>query len=92
MARWLNRIAEDGYFYECRVVPPMRTEGIVITVWPITDRSFAADVPDTDHPSIVIFEAALSISRRSSDVSLMATEPMFSSRRDNLVVPGFSQV
>src|SRR5713101_2645716 len=43
-------------------------------------------------PSTVIFEAAMSISRRSSDVSLIATEPMFSSRRDNLVVPGIGTI
>ncbi len=36
-------------------------------------------------PRIATCEAALSISRRSSDVSSIATEPMFSSRRDNLV-------
>ena len=35
-------------------------------------------------PSIVIFEAALSISRRSSDVSSTAAAPMFSSRRVQL--------
>src|SRR5580658_575263 len=43
-------------------------------------------------PSTVIFEAALLISRRSSDESLIATEPMFSSRRDNLVVPGIGTI
>ena len=45
-----NRNAEGGYFYECRVILRVRIEGIVITLWPITDRSFAAGVPDTDHP------------------------------------------
>jgi hypothetical protein len=40
----------------------------------------------------MIFEAALSISRRSSDVSLIASEPLFSSRRDNLVVPGIGTI
>src|SRR5439155_515396 len=39
-----------------------------------------------------IFEAALSISRRSSDVNLIASEPLFSSRRDNLVVPGIGTI
>ena len=38
----LNRNAEGGYFYECRVIPHVRTEGIVITLWPITYRSSAA--------------------------------------------------
>ena len=43
-------------------------------------------------PSTVILEAALSTSRRSSDVSLISSEPMFSSRRDNLVVPGIGTI
>lgn len=43
-------------------------------------------------PSTDIFEAALSISRRSSPVSWTASEPMFSSRRDNLVVPGIGTI
>src|SRR5438046_2169753 len=38
-------------------------------------------------PATVIFEAALSISRRSSDASSIATAPMFSSRRLSFVVP-----
>jgi hypothetical protein len=38
-------------------------------------------------PCTVIFEAALSISRRSSGVSSTAAAPMFSSRRCRLVVP-----
>ena len=40
----------------------------------------------------MIFEAAPSISRKSSDVSLIASEPLFSSRRDNLVVPGIGTI
>src|SRR5207244_10991748 len=39
-------------------------------------------------PCTVIFEAALSISRRSSAVSSIAAAPMFSSRRWSFVVPG----
>src|SRR6185437_12441562 len=42
-------------------------------------------------PWTVIFEAALSISRKSSGVSSTATDPIFSSRRANFVVPGSEQ-
>src|SRR2546427_2152762 len=37
-------------------------------------------------------DAALSISRRSSAVSLTATAPMFSSRRESFVVPGIGTI
>ena len=40
----------------------------------------------------MIWEAALSISRRSSAVSAMATAPMFSSRRAGFVVPGMGTI
>jgi hypothetical protein len=40
----------------------------------------------------VIFEAALSISRRSSGVSSMAAAPMFSSTRASFVVPGIGTI
>src|SRR5436190_235145 len=43
-------------------------------------------------PCTVIFEAALSISRRSSPVSSMATAPIFSSSRCSLVVPGIGTI
>jgi len=43
-------------------------------------------------PWIVIFEAALSISHKSSDVSSTATAPMFSSRRSSLRVPGIGTI
>ena len=43
-------------------------------------------------PSILIFEAALSISRRSSGVSSIASAPMFSSRRVSFVVPGIGTI
>jgi hypothetical protein len=43
-------------------------------------------------PCTVIFEAALSISRRSSAVSSTAMAPMFSSRRCSLVVPGMGTI
>ncbi|HEY6164059.1 MAG TPA: hypothetical protein VIW25_04055 [Nitrososphaeraceae archaeon] len=43
-------------------------------------------------PWIVIFEAALSISRKSSDVSSTATAPMFSSSRSSLRVPGIGTI
>lgn len=43
-------------------------------------------------PWIVIFEAALSILRKSSDVSSTATAPMFSSRRCSLRVPGIGTI
>lgn len=42
-------------------------------------------------PSTLIFEAALSMSRRSSGVSSTAAAPMFSSRRSSLVVPGIGR-
>ena len=42
-------------------------------------------------PWTVIFEAALSISRRSSDVSSTATAPMFSSRRPASWCPGLER-
>ena len=34
------------------VDPPLRTEGVVIMLWPITDHSSAARVPDNDHPAL----------------------------------------
>jgi DNA-binding transcriptional LysR family regulator len=40
----------------------------------------------------VIFDAALSISRRSSEVSLNVAAPMFSSRRFSFVVPGIGTI
>src|SRR4029077_18504753 len=43
-------------------------------------------------PRTVIFEAALSISRKSSGVSSTATDPIFSSRRANFVVPGIGTI
>src|SRR5271165_3081317 len=43
-------------------------------------------------PWIVILEAAVSISRRSSDVSSTASTPMFSSRRCTFVVPGIGTI
>jgi hypothetical protein len=43
-------------------------------------------------PCTVIFEAALSISRRSSRVSSMESAPMFSSTRDSFVVPGIGTI
>jgi hypothetical protein len=43
-------------------------------------------------PWIVIFERALSISRRSSGVSSTATAPMFSSRRSSLRLPGIGTI
>ena len=43
-------------------------------------------------PCTVICEAALSISRRSSDVSSTAAAPMFSSRRWSFVVPGMGTI
>src|ERR1022692_1498482 len=43
-------------------------------------------------PCTVIFEAALSMSRRSSGVSSMAAAPMFSSRRASFVVPGIGTI
>ena len=43
-------------------------------------------------PSILIFEAALSISRRSSKVSSIAAAPIFSSRRESFVVPGIGTI
>src|ERR1700694_4724806 len=43
-------------------------------------------------PCTVIFEAALSISRKSSDERLTATAPMFSSRRESLRVPGMGTI
>src|SRR5215831_5549432 len=43
-------------------------------------------------PCTVIFEAALSISRRSSGGSSTATAPMFSSRRASFVVPGMGTI
>ncbi len=43
-------------------------------------------------PCTVIFEAALSISRRSSGVSSTAAAPMFSSRRSSLRVPGIGTI
>src|SRR6266516_3568960 len=43
-------------------------------------------------PCTVICEAALSISRRSSDERLTATAPMFSSRRESLRVPGMGTI
>ncbi len=43
-------------------------------------------------PCTVIFEAALSISRRSSGVSSTAAAPMFSSRRCSFVVPGIGTI
>src|SRR5207244_9890170 len=41
---------------------------------------------------MVICEAAVSISRRSSLVSRIAAAPMFSSRRASLVVPGMGTI
>ena len=43
-------------------------------------------------PSTLIFEAALSMSRRSLAVSSTATAPMFSSRRFSFVVPGIGTI
>ena len=43
-------------------------------------------------PCTVIFETALSISRRSSGVSSTAAAPMFSSRRCSFVVPGIGTI
>ena len=43
-------------------------------------------------PSTLIFEAALSISRRSSGVSSTAAAPMFSSRRLGVVGPGIGTI
>src|SRR3954465_764262 len=43
-------------------------------------------------PCTSIFEAALSISRRSSDVSFISTAPRFSSRRCSFVVPGIGTI
>src|ERR1700746_1212259 len=43
-------------------------------------------------PCTVIFDAALSISRRSSGVSSSVTAPMFSSKRCSLVVPGIGTI
>src|SRR6267378_1728145 len=34
------------------VILPLRTEGVVIMLWPITDHSSAARVPDNDHPAL----------------------------------------
>ena len=41
------RIADNS-----EVDPPLRTEGVVIMLWPITDHSSAARVPDNDHPPL----------------------------------------
>ena len=35
-----------------KLILPLRTEGVVIMLWPITDRSSATDVPDNDHPAL----------------------------------------
>src|SRR2546422_8395475 len=43
-------------------------------------------------PCTAIFEAALSISRRSSDVSSTTAAPMFSTRRSTLRVPGIGTI
>src|SRR4030095_12941418 len=43
-------------------------------------------------PCTLIFDAALSISRRSSAVISIAAAPMFSSSRFNLVVPGIGTI
>lgn len=43
-------------------------------------------------PWIVIFEASLSMLRRSLGVSSTARAPMFSSRRNRLVVPGMGTI
>jgi hypothetical protein len=43
-------------------------------------------------PCTVIREAALSISLRSSEVSLIAAAPMFSSSRASFVVPGIGTI
>jgi len=43
-------------------------------------------------PSTLIFEAALSMSRRSSGDSSTAAAPMFSSRRFSFVVPGIGTI
>src|SRR5207248_6834026 len=43
-------------------------------------------------PSTLIFDAALSISRRSSRVSSTFTAPRFSSRRFSFVVPGIGTI
>src|SRR5271170_4666194 len=43
-------------------------------------------------PCTVICDAALSISRRSSEESSTATAPIFSSRRCSLVVPGIGTI
>ena len=34
------------------VILPLRTEGVVIMLWPITDHSSAVRVPDNDHPAL----------------------------------------
>ena len=41
------RIADNS-----EVDPPLGTEGVVIMLWPITDHSSAARVPDNDHPAL----------------------------------------
>jgi hypothetical protein len=41
------RVADNSY-----VILPLRTEGVVIMTWPITDHSSAARVPDNDHPAL----------------------------------------
>src|SRR5205814_4447884 len=43
-------------------------------------------------PCTVIFDAALSMSRRSSAVSSIAAAPMFSSSRCSFVVPGIGTI
>ena len=43
-------------------------------------------------PCTVIFEAAVSMSRRSSGVSSTETAPMFSSKRCSFVVPGIGTI
>ena len=41
------RVADNS-----EVIPPLRTEGVVIMLWSITDRSSAARVRDNDHPAL----------------------------------------
>jgi len=46
-SRQYFRLVDDS-----EVDPPLRTEGVVIMFWPITDHSSAARVPDNDHPAL----------------------------------------
>src|SRR5436305_14677428 len=84
VAQW-NAIEIDGKIEHRRRIEPsgQQPESTLFAAQRSVIRSICSGYRA---PCTVICEAMLSISRRSSDVSSMATAPMFSSRRESLRV------